>query len=601
MLVCYMPTTVLTIAENARELFEAGRGLIVKGEINSALELLQRALVLYKDAGDERGVCNCLVQSGIAHLSLSDFTKALSFYRQVLDIGKQRGNVEFMCLAYGNIGQVLATQDNYPLAKENFELALSYALQLNPPKTLGALYNNLGVLHERAGNYVQALENYLQALRVWEQEINVKNTAITYLNIGAIYQHLENYKQAKENFDKCYALSFQADHKTMMARAVMGLGGLQLLKKDIDGAIVSLQVARNIAEPIGDMHSLTQIYNRLGMCYMDTGDYDNAIKFYNMATHTGQAADLPQNLLETEKNKGNTYQQLGQLDKAAECLLRCLSLATHIGNKKSKADILMALYELKKGIGHWEDALTYFEECVALRNEIRTADAEKQIANLKVGYDLELKEREMIAVERVLHNVLPQKIAARIRAGEEQIVERFSQASVLFADIVGFTSWSAEMDVNELAGHLDAFFRAFDKLAEKYGVEKIKTIGDSYMCASGLPEPCEDHAERMAHLALAMEEQMKMFAQTAAIELRIGIHTGEVVAGVIGANKYSYDLWGDTVNTASRMESHGIPGKIQVSDEFRNLLQHKFLFKQRGCIEVKGKGTVRTWFLEGAL
>ena len=113
------------------------------------------------------------------------------------------------------------------------------------------------------------------------------------------------------------------------------------------------------------------------------------------------------------------------------------NLVLDIGNKKSKADILMALYELKKGIGHWEDALAYFEECVALRNEIRTADAEKQIANLKVGYDLELKEREMIAVEHVLHNVLPQKIAARIRAGEEQIVERFSQASVLFADIVG--------------------------------------------------------------------------------------------------------------------------------------------------------------------
>ncbi len=596
-----MPNAVLMVAENARELFELGRGLIVKGEINNALELLQRAMALYKEANDERGVCNCLVQSGIAHLSLSDFTGALSFYQQVLDIGKQHGNVEFMCLAYGNIGQVLATQDNYSLAKENFELALSYALQLDPPKTLGALYNNLGVLHERAGNYVQALENYLQALRVWEQENNIKNRAITYLNVGAIYQHLENYKQAKENFDKCYELSLEAGNNSMLARALMGLGGLHLLQKDVSRAVEKLEQARTIAEPISDLHSLTQIYNRLGLCYMESDDFSSAIKYYDMASQTGQAAGLPQNLVETEKNKGKAYQQLGQLNKASDCFLHCMDIATRIGNKNSTMDVLQTLYELKKGAGDWQQALTYFEQCIALQNEIRNADAQKQIANLKVGYDLELKEREMVAVERVLHNVLPQKIAARIRAGEEQIVERFSQASVLFADIVGFTSWSAEMDVNELAAHLDAFFRAFDKLAEKYGVEKIKTIGDSSMCASGLPEPCEDHAERMANLALAMEQQMKTFAQTAAIELRIGIHTGEVVAGVIGANKYSYDLWGDTVNTASRMESHGIPGKIHVSDDFRNLLQHKFVFKQRGCIEVKGKGTVRTWFLEGVL
>lgn len=596
-----MPSTVAMIAENAVELFEEGRRLIVKGEVSNALELLLRALDLYKADSDERGVCNCLVQCGIAHLSLSDYTRALEFYRQVLEIGTQSNNLEFMCIAYGNIGQVLATQDDYPLAKENFELALSYALQLDPPRTLGALYNNLGVLNERTGDYVLALENYLKALRVWEQENNLKNTAITYLNIGAIYQHLDNYKLAKENFEKCYALSLRENHKTMQARAIMGLGGLLLLQKDIAGAMAKLEQARGIAEPISDLHSLTQIYNRLGQCYMDSGELATAIQYYDMATHTGQAADLPQNLLETEKNKGNTYRQLGQPDKAAECFLRCLNLATRIGNKQAMADILQALYELKKYNGDWQQALTYFEQCVALRNEIRTAEAEKQIANLKVGYDLELKAREMIAVERVLHNVLPQKIAARIRAGEEQIVERFSNASVLFADIVGFTTWSAGMDVNELAGYLDTFFKAFDKLAEKYGVEKIKTIGDAYMCASGLPEPCEDHAERMALFALAMEQQMETFKHTNPIELRIGIHTGEVVAGVIGANKYSYDLWGDTVNTASRMESHGMPGKIQVSDEFRSLLQHKFMFKQRGCIEVKGKGTVRTWLLEGVL
>ena len=218
-----------------------------------------------------------------------------------------------------------------------------------------------------------------------------------------------------------------------------------------------------------------------------------------------------------------------------------------------------------------------------------------------------MKEQEVIT--RILHNILPKKIAERIKNGEEEIIERYENVTVLFADMVGFTKWSEKKDVNELAKVLTNIFQIFDTLANQFGVEKIKTIGDSYMCAAGLPEPCADHAERTANMALAMNEKISEAYPNGEIKLRIGIHTGEVIAGVIGKNKYAYDLWGNTVNTASRMQSHGLENKIQVSDEFVRALQvsdigkmsETFTFEERGEIEIKGKGKMKTWFLKSPL
>ena len=209
-----------------------------------------------------------------------------------------------------------------------------------------------------------------------------------------------------------------------------------------------------------------------------------------------------------------------------------------------------------------------------------------------------MEEAQRTATEKILHNILPQKIAERIKNGEEEIIERFENCSVLFADMVGFTKWSEKKNVNELGTTLNKIFTLFDSLANEFGVEKIKTIGDAYLCVTGLPEPCADHAERMAKMALAMNEKIRAEYPDGEIKLRIGIHTGEVVAGVIGKNKYAYDLWGDTVNTASRMESHGVENKIQVSEEFRNHLTDKMKFEERGEIDVKGKGKMKTFFLQ---
>jgi len=212
---------------------------------------------------------------------------------------------------------------------------------------------------------------------------------------------------------------------------------------------------------------------------------------------------------------------------------------------------------------------------------------------------------EQDKVERLLHNILPEEIADRLKESEEAIADGFESVTVLFADIVGFTPLSAQLEPKELVGLLDQIFTEFDRLAEKYGVEKIKTIGDAYMVAAGIPTPREDHAEAAAKMALDMRNVIKRVSKQrgGTLEVRIGLHSGPVVAGVIGQRKFIYDLWGDTVNTASRMEAHGMPGAIQLSEETRALLDNasakkRFKIESRGTVDIKGKGPMTTFWLK---
>lgn len=220
---------------------------------------------------------------------------------------------------------------------------------------------------------------------------------------------------------------------------------------------------------------------------------------------------------------------------------------------------------------------------------------------LLLQYFVRARERALAESERLLLNVLPAAVAARLKESDQIIADGFGEVTVLFADIVGFTGLAEELAPREVVLLLDRVFSGWDALAEQHGLEKIKTIGDAYMVAGGLPEPRPDHTEAVAEMALAMNAELERCLAGAGrmLEVRIGIDTGPVVAGVIGRAKFIYDLWGDTVNTASRMESHGLAGEIQVTERVHQRLRDRYELRPRGPIEIKGKGPLSTYFLVG--
>ncbi len=224
-----------------------------------------------------------------------------------------------------------------------------------------------------------------------------------------------------------------------------------------------------------------------------------------------------------------------------------------------------------------------------------------QITNRELGRTNRQLEEAQTRSERLLLNILPSTIATQLKSDTSTIAENFSEVTVLFADIVGFTQLSQTLSPIALVALLNQVFSEFDQLTDRYALEKIKTIGDAYMVVAGLPEHREDHASAIADMALDMQAAIAQLNRQTPyrLDIRVGIHTGPVVAGVIGLKKFAYDLWGDTVNMASRLESHGVPGKIQVSTSTYGCLKRHYHLQQRGTVDIKGKGPIETYWLLG--
>ena len=296
----------------------------------------------------------------------------------------------------------------------------------------------------------------------------------------------------------------------------------------------------------------------------------------------------------------NSYESLAkQIVKLDEAILNKVSSFDVQAAVVSEKLIGLANAEVKRsrlrieGTSHLATGLQILAVLAALA-------AAAVIANIVTTVSKKL-QAEQENSERLLLNILPQPIAQRLKQGDSTIADSFQEASVMFADIVGFSELSLQNSPIELVEILNVIFSEFDQLAEQYGLEKIKTIGDAYMVAGGLPVPQENHTFAIADMALDMQASIAQFCQETGqdLSIRIGINTGPVVAGVIGTKKFVYDLWGETVNTASRMESHGLPGRIQVTEATYKCLQHKYYFVERGLIKVKGKGEMRCYFLKG--
>lgn len=277
-----------------------------------------------------------------------------------------------------------------------------------------------------------------------------------------------------------------------------------------------------------------------------------------------------------------------------DCKASCLEIFQRLMSGE-KIEQIQAVFITKSGEKIWVEGSV---NCKFVKGEpVSTRGIFRDITKRVQAQEALRYQQEQ--TERLLLNILPNPIAERLKQQPGIIADNFSFVTVLFADIVGFTELSTRISPTKLVEMLNVIFSEFDKLAERHGLEKIKTIGDAYMVVGGLPIEQPDHASKVAQMALDMQQAINQFntEQGEKLSIRIGIDTGSVVAGVIGLKKFAYDLWGDTVNTASRMESHGLAGKIQVTAATYEQLRDRYLFEERGVIQVKGKGEMNTYLL----
>ncbi|MBS1537973.1 MAG: tetratricopeptide repeat protein [Bacteroidetes bacterium] len=573
-------------------------------------------------------------------LSEGDSTQNSDLYcRIALALCKHLGNKDANeLLKYAEVAQQLALKDNSKIqlahsfrfsgvanallgdsvkAIDNLFESLGLFDSCREDSGVSAVSNNLGNVYSMLGNFPHALEYYQKALSIDGRLGNKRTMAGTISNIGVIYFNLANYPLALEYFQQALAINEDLGNKLWAANNLGNMGNAYYSLSENNLSQEYLLKAYDLHHEINNEHGMAAILNSLGTMYSQMEDYLPSLEYFHRSLAIEEKLGDKLGIARCIGNIGDIYAvpdfELFNPQKAEEYLLKAIHLFSDLGSKHEQAIYCRYIALFYKRVERWKDSLEQYEKFHELFAEVQSEESHRKAYQLENNRKIEEAERDRQVKlarfqeqEKILHNILPSQIADRMVSGEKTIADTHENVSVFFSDIVDFTTLSQQISAVELVGLLNGLFTQFDQLARKHGLEKIKTIGDAYMAVCGAPSPYANHAERTALFALEVAKMMKEYHTDSVgkISVRIGLHFGSVVAGIIGENKFAYDMWGDAVNTASRMESHGEAGKIHVSEAFRNALISTSLselpiqFIPRGEMDIKGKGMMRTYFLE---
>jgi class 3 adenylate cyclase len=571
-------------------------------EYDLSLEYLEKAIHLHKSAGYKKGEAVYLCNIGNIHLVRGNYNQALYYYESAMEIDTQIDNKKGMANNAGNIGLIYWNLSDFHKAVEYYRIAIDLDEQINHPHGVARWIGNLGSVYAHMGDFHKALEYFNRALQLEEQLQNRPGMANAIGNIGNVYTVFGEFDKALEFYSRALDLYTILGNKTRIASWLGNIGALYAKMKEYDKALEYMKKALEITQEMGNKPGTAGHLANIGGVYanQDFAGYDS-----------------------------NTAQEYFQ---------KAIAINKDLGRKKLLYENYKSMSDLHRQIPDWQGALEYYELYHELQKEVHTEEAERAAARIDAERREAEREKQIIAEkaaaqarieeqQRLIHNILPPQIAERLLAGETFIADHFESVSILFLDIVHFTPLASRIPPRSLVYLLDTLFSTTDTIIRKHGLEKIKTIGDSYMAVCGAPLRREDHAVRTAAAALELLECMKnlmveipaelmennvfTFADKE-LQIRIGLHCGEAVGGILGKDRYVYDFWGDAVNMASRMESHGLPAHIHCSTEFKNAVIenincgniHGFsaetmpVFIERGIVEIKGKGIMNTYFLK---
>jgi len=587
------PDKAISLANEAKALadridFQKGTALALKnigivyyfqGKHLEALDYYTQSLEVFKIIGDNSGIANLYSNIGVVYYDRGDDAKALENYLQSLKFSELAGDKFRILIALNNVGGVYNIKPaTYDKALEYYLKALSISEELGKMEESGTICVNIGTIYFEKDNDEQALFYFNKSLKAYGDSEGSLNA---YNGLGKIYRKEENYELALQNHQKALALAEKLNNKISIVQSLMGLANVYVKKGDYPTALQYFRKAELPALEIHANHEIKDLYQEMALAYSKTKDYSNAFKYQTLFS---SIKDTLYNI-DTDKKLGTLQFDFDLQKKQGEINLLTKDMAL--------TDIKLKRQQFTKKVLIVGLILVLLIALLIFRNyriKVRTH---------------KILDRQKGEIESLLLNILPSEVANELQVYGHAIPRNYEFVSVMFTDFKGFTAIADKMSPEELIQELNTCFIAFDDIIGKYGLEKIKTIGDSYMCAGGIPTADEHHVENMVKASLEICHFIRQYNQKRNLEgleswdLRIGVHVGPVIAGVVGKKKYAYDIWGSTVNIASRLESNGMPGKVNISSSVFELIKDKYSCSYRGKINAKNIGEIDMYFLDG--
>lgn len=638
--------------------------LLLKGKSYLTAELPQKAdsvfaLVVrnWQVAGDQKGEARALFQIGRIWDASGRFENAITSYQKALRIEEAQGSKKDMGINLYHIGNAYADLSNFTAADDFTRQAAEIFKEINDELRMGMCLNNLGNIQTSRGNNPKALGYYLAALKINERLKNEVEISNNLNNVGIIYLSMEQFAKARGYFQRAYAIVEKSGNEEALVFSLGNIGITYSAENNFPEALKCFNRILKISTKTGDRAGFAITCNNIARVYEDSKNYPEAIRYYNAAVAINDSIGDKYGKIYSLVGLGDVSRLSGDAAKSAVFLRQARALAQEIGAQYPEKDALQGLTELFSGTGQYDSAFKYLMLFTSLKDTLLNRENIEEIARkeLQYGFDKKIIEEQLLSEleinrqknrkniflfsgmgvlviagglwsrlryihksraiiqkekdrsDELLLNILPAEVAEELKEKGFAEARHFDEVTVLFTDFKGFTSMAEQLSPTELVTEIDFCFRKFDEITTRYGIEKIKTIGDAYMCAGGLPVANRTNAADVVMAALEIQQFMTSLRQERiqqnrhSFELRLGIHTGPVVAGIVGIKKFQYDIWGDTVNLASRMESSGEVGQVNVSQMTYEKISDKFICEYRGKIEAKNKGSVDMYFVKGVV
>jgi len=555
----------------------------------------------------------------------SDYPKALDYYQQSLTLCEGISDKSGMASNLNNIGVIYLKKGYYPKALDYYLQCLQIKEEIQDKKGIAYALNNIGIIYKLKGDYIKAMEYYRKSLNIQEELSDLRGMVNTLYNIGLIHKNLGDYQEAMLYYRRSLKISEDVQDKSGMAGALNNIGVVYMEQGDYPNAIELFQRSIAIKEEISDSRGMGNTFTNLGLIYYRLEDYERALYWCKKGLNTS----LEINAIEEQKDAcGCLYDIYKSVGNAI--------IALEYHEKITILDDSLQIVETTKKLQQMEfarqilaDSLQQEKEKlkiqIANEREVQKKIRDRNIFLLSALFVLILAigfhqrmirvrrarkaiENEKDRSEKLLLNILPSQIAGELKDKGKADARKFEQVSILFTDFKDFIRISEKLNAKELVEEINSCFKPFDAICEKYGIEKIKTIGDTYMAAGGLPVLLNDSVKKTVLAGLEMQEfiinrkKEREEEGNVYFEMHVGIHTGQVIAGIVGVSKFQYDIWGDTVNTAARIESSGEIGKVNISQSTYQMIKNDpaFKFRSRGKVKVKGKEDIEMWFVEKA-